>query len=134
MCACPLRRALSVAFKSSRKRRSKRTDMLSALCFDKDADYQVHDIDRYGRAVAVVTCASVDMNRAQLDRGMAWVYPKYNKDLSLLCVQDQAREGRRGLWFDAEPVPPWEFRRSRRSEWPHQRSLESIPSSSASHH
>lgn len=70
----------------------------------------MQDIDRYGRTVAIVTCASVDVNRAQVERGMAWAYPKYNKDPSLPGVQDQAREGRIGLWRDTEPVAPWEFR------------------------
>lgn len=87
---------------------------LSALCFGKDASYQVQDIDRYGRTVAEVTCGGVNANRAQVERGMAWVYPKYNKDRALPAIQDQAREGRRGLWVDASPIPPWEFRRARR--------------------
>jgi micrococcal nuclease len=87
---------------------------LSDLCWKKDADYRVQDVDRYGRTVAVVTCNGVDVNRAQVERGFAWVYKKYNKDRALSALQDQAREGRRGLWADAEPVPPWEFRRQGR--------------------
>jgi micrococcal nuclease len=87
---------------------------LSSLCFGKDADFHAQDVDRYGRTVAVVRCAGVEVNRAQVERGMAWVYPKYNKDESLPGVQEQAREARRGLWFDRDPVPPWEFRRAAR--------------------
>jgi micrococcal nuclease len=87
---------------------------LSELCFGKDATYDKHDIDRYGRTVAVVICATINVNRAQVERGMAWVYPKYNKDRSLPALQDHARETHQGLWVDADPVPPWEFRRSQR--------------------
>lgn len=86
-------------------------ESLSDLCFGKDATYQVQDVDRYDRTVAVVTCAGIEVNRAQVERGLAWVYPKYNKDRSLPALQDTARAGRRGLFADPEPVPPWEFRR-----------------------
>lgn len=88
-------------------------ESLSDLCFGKDATYQVQDIDRYGRTVAVVTCAGIEANRAQVERGLAWVYPKYNKDRSLPSLQDAARGARRGLFADPEPVPPWEWIRNR---------------------
>lgn len=84
---------------------------LSDLCWNKDAQYETQDTDRYGRTVAVVTCGGVEVNRAQVERGMAHVYPKYNKDRSLPAVQDRAREGRRGLWSDRGPVAPWEYRK-----------------------
>lgn len=84
---------------------------LSDLCWSKDASYKVQDIDRYGRTVAVVTCGGVEANRAQIERGMAWVYSKYNQDLTLPGLEAMARRGRLGLWADADPVPPWEFRR-----------------------
>jgi micrococcal nuclease len=83
---------------------------LSDLCFGKDATYKVQDVDRYGRTVAVVICAGVEANRAQVARGMAWVYLKYNKDRSLPAVQAQAKLKRAGLWADKSPVAPWEFR------------------------
>jgi micrococcal nuclease len=94
--------------KQSFGERSKQS--LSVLCFGKDATYAVQDIDRYGRTVAVVTCAGVQVNRAQVERGMAWVYLKYNRDKSLPAVQAQAKLKRAGLWADKSPVPPWEFR------------------------
>lgn len=84
---------------------------LSELCWGKEASYKEQDLDRYGRIVAVVTCDGVEVNRAQVERGMAWVYPKYNKDLTLPRIEAIARKDRRGLWSNADPVPPWEFRR-----------------------
>jgi micrococcal nuclease len=36
---------------------------------------------------------------------------KYSKDLTLPGLEAMARKGRKGLWSDAEPTPPWEFRR-----------------------
>lgn len=87
---------------------------LAELCFGEDATYETQDIDRYGRSVAVVTCGDVEVNKTQVERGMAWVYSKYNKDPALPDLQDKAREERRGIWSDHSPIPPWEFRRSKR--------------------
>lgn len=88
-------------------------ESLAELCFRKDASYETQTIDKYGRTVAVVKCAGVEANRAQVDRGMAWVYTKYNKDSALPALQDAARSEKRGLWRDPEPVPPWEWRRTK---------------------
>jgi micrococcal nuclease len=85
---------------------------LSELCFGKDATYSVQNIDRYGRTVAVVMCASVEANRTQVERGMAWVYTRYNKDKTLPEAQERAKQAGWGLWADKEPVPPWEWRKS----------------------
>lgn len=87
---------------------------LSDLCWGKDATYKAQYRDRYGRTVAVVTCGGVEVNRAQVERGMAWVYPRYNKDRSLPAIQEKVRSQRAGLWRDRAPVPPWKFRKSKR--------------------
>ena len=84
---------------------------LAEMCFRKDATYQAQTIDRYGRTVAVVICDGVEANRAQVERGMAWVYDRYNKDASLPLLQEKAKAEKRGLWADPDPTPPWEFRR-----------------------
>jgi micrococcal nuclease len=86
---------------------------LADLCFRRDATYEVQDIDRYGRTVAVVTCNGVEANRHQVETGMAWVYSRYNKDRELPALQEQAKAAKRGLWADPQPVPPWEFRRKK---------------------
>ena len=87
---------------------------LSDLCYRKDAVLKVVSTDRYGRAVALVSCAGVDVNRAQVERGLAWVYTKYNQDPGLPALQAAAAAQRRGLWAEPNPVPPWDFRRAGR--------------------
>ncbi len=84
---------------------------LAALCFGKDAQIKVQNIDRYGRIVALVSCNGVDVNRAQVQRGMAWVYPQYNKDRMLPFIEAEARAAQRGLWREGDATPPWQFRR-----------------------
>jgi endonuclease YncB( thermonuclease family) len=41
---------------------------------------------------------------------MAWWYRTYSTDTTLKELEQSARVSRRGLWADADPVPPWEFR------------------------
>lgn len=89
--------------------RSKKS--LFDMCFGKDATYQEQDVDQRGNTVAIVTCAGVEANRVQVERGMAWVNKKSNKDLLLFAVEAKASMNRQGLWSDPEPIPPWEFRR-----------------------
>jgi len=89
---------------------------LSDICYRKNATYSIQDVDRYGRTVAVVTCDGVEANRAQVERGFAWVYTRYNKDESLPALQAEAKLAHRGLWGDHNPTPPWEFRKSARRE------------------
>ncbi|MDB5775215.1 MAG: thermonuclease family protein [Herbaspirillum sp.] len=88
--------------------KSKRS--LSDLCWGKDAQYDARTVDQYGRTVAVVRCAGVEVNRAQVRRGMAWTYPHYNQDAGLPMLERGSRAQRVGLWSDAHPVPPWVYR------------------------
>lgn len=83
---------------------------LIELCFGKEASYKEQAIDHRGRTVAVVICDGVEANRVQVERGMAWVTPKTNQDLTLPGLEAMARQRRAGLWAMAEPTPPWQFR------------------------
>jgi endonuclease YncB( thermonuclease family) len=84
---------------------------LTNLCFKRHAVVREEGRDRYGRMVARVVCDGADANAAQLQAGMAWVFDRYVTDRSLYAVQDEARGAKRGLWADAVPVPPWEWRK-----------------------
>ena len=44
-----------------------------------------------------------------------WWYQRYAPgDHELERLEKSARENKRGLWADPDPIPPWEFRRKRR--------------------
>lgn len=92
---------------------------LSELCLGKEATYKQQEFDHRGRAVAVVYCDGLDAAQAQIERGMVWVDPKYNKELTFPAMEAMARRDHRGLWADPEPVAPWDFRRpARRAKSP----------------
>ena len=94
-------------------------DHLASLCFKQSAEVRPiapgGGLDRYGRTVAHVSCNGIDANTEQVRAGMAWVFDRYVIDRRLYTLQDEARTARRGLWADAQPVAPWEWRRLRGS-------------------
>jgi endonuclease YncB( thermonuclease family) len=85
---------------------------LAATCFEKVAVVRPRTTDRYGRTVARVECDGTDASAEQVRAGMAWVFDRYVTDRSLYAVQDEARSLRTGLWADAQPMSPWEWRRA----------------------
>lgn len=50
------------------------------------------------------------VNRALVAAGHAWAVPGRVTDEGLIEAQRQARVARTGLWADASPVPPWQWR------------------------
>lgn len=89
---------------------------LSDLVFDKVVSVEWSKQDRYQRIVGKVLIKDVDMNLEQVKRGMAWFYPKYQKELVLqdrldyLHAHDAAKKSGVGLWA-SEAIAPWDYRR-----------------------
>lgn len=74
--------------------------------------------DRYGRTVAIVILESGGtLQEALLQKGMAWVAPRYCKRPecdSWRDLEQSARLARIGIWQDEHAVPPWEWRKQNR--------------------
>jgi len=68
--------------------------------------------DRYQRTLGRVYRGDLDVNAEQVRQGLAWVYRQYSKDATLFPIEAEAKEQKRGLWRDPEPVPPWEWRKA----------------------
>jgi len=83
---------------------------LSELCFGKNATIRDEGHDKYGRVLGRVFCDGIDANAKQVKRGMAWFYVQYGKDTALKLAEAEARAAKLGLWADANPIPPWEYR------------------------
>lgn len=93
---------------------------LSGLIYNQQVHVQWHKKDRYGRKVGKVWADDTDINLEQIKRGMAWYYKKYKGELvqadRIIYVQAQIEAERKqvGLWVDADPIAPWDFRNKRR--------------------
>lgn len=88
--------------------------VLADLVFKKSVTVVENKKDRYGRVLGTVYASGENINAKMVQEGMAWVYRQYAKDHSLYALETEARDARRGLWADPDPMPPWEFRRARK--------------------
>ena len=86
------------------------------LAFGKDVKVIVRDVDRYSRTVGeIILPDGRNLNRELVRAGLAWWYRQYARgDRELRRLETEARAARRGLWADAHPLSPWEWRRVRR--------------------
>lgn len=95
----------------------KSRESLEELVAGKTVIVETHKKDRYGRHVGKILVNGKDMNIEQIRRGLAWFYRQYEGELtsddrqSYDRAETEARDYRKGLWSDRNPVPPWEFRR-----------------------
>lgn len=83
---------------------------LSDYVFGQTVALQVTDTDRYQRLIAQVYVNGVHVNAAMVRDGMAWCYTPYVKGVWRAPLERVAKADKRGLWADASPVAPWEFR------------------------
>jgi endonuclease YncB( thermonuclease family) len=73
--------------------------------------------DRYGREVGRVLLDGLDVNLELLRHGLAWHYKAYEREqppaerMTYAQAERSARERGVGLWSDARPVAPWDFRK-----------------------
>lgn len=103
---------------------------LARLVAGKDVRIEWMQKDRYGRLLAIVwlpaleSCerpmcvdGRVDVNLTQLVDGFAWHYKEYEQEQSrsdrliYSSAEQSARVSETGLWRDADPTPPWNFRK-----------------------
>ena len=102
---------------------------LAALVSGKEVFVESNKNDRYGRVLGKVwvqpaDCSScgktLDANHAQLLAGMAWWYRYYAKQQSpedrgrYESAEDEAKARGWGLWAEASPVNPYDWRNRQR--------------------
>ncbi len=84
-----------------------------ALCFEKRVRVEKVGVDTYGRTLAFVYVNDVCINKELLRKGLAWHYKDFNNDPELAQLETEARAKKIGLWSQADPVAPWDFRHKR---------------------
>jgi endonuclease YncB( thermonuclease family) len=91
--------------------------VLEKKVLGKKVRVQIMDIDRYSRMVAVLYLGDRDINRELVQEGYAWAYKEYLKGpyaSEYIDAENEARSKHLGLWQQANPLPPWEFRKQLR--------------------
>jgi endonuclease YncB( thermonuclease family) len=106
---------------------------LMSLLQDKEVIVIWNKHDRYGRIIgkmlpaqcATNACPDTrDAGLAQVRAGLAWHSKQYQRDQEAgdreryAVAEYAARLNHDGLWQDASPVPPWDYRRGARTALP----------------
>ena len=90
----------------------------SKMVFGKIVEVEPVDLDRYGRTVGIVKIEGVILNEELVREGFASVYPQYcHRPIcnTWYLLEMKAHDAKKGLWADPGCIPPWEFRREKRS-------------------
>ena len=94
---------------------------LSDLAYGRQVLVEWNKKDKYGRIVGKVIIDGQDINIVQVQRGMAWHFKEYAKEQSeedqaaYAQAERAASAARVGLWQDLDPIPPWTWRKLKRS-------------------
>lgn len=82
------------------------------LVLNKDISVEGIGEDAQKRALGVVTLTDGRvLNRELLSAGLAWFYDQHpDTDPTLAGLMAAARAAKKGLWADAAPLAPWDFR------------------------
>lgn len=84
---------------------------LSTLVLHKTVRVEYEERDKYHRILGHVYVAGLYVNLEMVKVGCAWHYVKYAPDATdIRQAEETAKSARLGLWADAAPLPPWEYR------------------------
>ncbi len=95
-------------------------DSLRELVFQRGVAVEIPGNDRKAARRGKVLIQGRDVNLEQISQGMGWLDRSQAVGLSAAdreayaVAEAQARQQRAGLWRDARPIPPWEYRQGRR--------------------
>ena len=95
---------------------------LAELTHQQEAVADCRKVDKYQRQVCVVRVNGLDVGLEQIKRGLAWHFKRYQTEqtpenrTSYGAAEREAKVERRGLWREANPQPPWEFRSAKREK------------------
>lgn len=91
---------------------TKAKQFTSDQIYRKEIKYVVTDIDRYGRSIAMIYYDDNKyLSAALIKNGLAWHYKRYSISEELANFENSARLQKVGLWYDKNPIEPWEWRR-----------------------
>ena len=90
---------------------SNSTEYLKSLLKEGMVDVDISGTDRYGRKLGRLYWRGKDINRELVSAGYAWVYDQYVTDNSFYENQLKAKNSKKGLWEDQNPLEPWNWRK-----------------------
>jgi endonuclease YncB( thermonuclease family) len=93
---------------------------LKRLILGQTVDITLTGAKTYRREVCRISKDSQDINLEMVKKGYAWAYRHYLHRpyaSEYIEAEKEARDRHLGLWADANPTPPWEFRKSLKNRY-----------------
>jgi micrococcal nuclease len=80
----------------------------------KNIKYIVTDTDRYNRSIAMIYYDEDEkyLSAEIIKAGMGWHYKKYSSSQQLAEFEVMAKNDKKGLWIDENPIYPSEWRKN----------------------
>jgi len=84
---------------------------LSSLCFNKQVKIKITGVDNHERFLAYSFLEDgKELSQEMIKAGLAWHFKKYNSDSILSNLEIEARNMKKGLWSENNPMSPWSNR------------------------
>lgn len=93
---------------------TKAKEHLACMIAGKEVCVEWKKKDRYGRILGEIFVDELNVNLRMVKDGYAWHYKHFDKTESYAQAESEARAKKLGLWRDANPVNPYEFRKSKK--------------------
>jgi len=84
---------------------------LERLMLNKKVTIVIHGKDRNGNRIGEIKInGNIDPRRELVKEGLAWISER-DPNPELEAIKEEARSLGKGLWGEADPTPPWIYRR-----------------------
>jgi micrococcal nuclease len=88
-----------------------------ALCLNKKVLLNRKTIDQRGRIIAeVILEDGRNVGKALITLGYAWHFTRYSDDAEMAQLEKEARDKKKGLWLEDNPIPPWEYAERKKAQ------------------
>jgi endonuclease YncB( thermonuclease family) len=87
------------------------TRALAALVLKQPVELETLATDIYGRTVARIRAGTLQVDAELIRQGLAWSSSR-DPEAATRLLQGEAQRAHIGLWADADPTPPWVWRRT----------------------
>ena len=88
---------------------------LGTLCFNKQVKFISTGKDNHDRYLGFSYLEdATELSHEMIKAGLAWHFKKYNSDKELADLEIRARNRKKGIWSETNPMSPWENRKLHR--------------------
>ena len=88
--------------------------VLKGWVYGRDVRVEFAKRDQYGRILGIVFNGTNDVNLAMGRSGNAWHYSHFDKTPAYGAAEREAKDARRGLWSQPDPINPYDWRKAKR--------------------